>query len=130
MTAFPLGAQKAEDAKQEKKRAEAAKKNSEIRVAKENLKKKLPELRQLAQNGKKLTEEDIQGRHESVDDLERRIENIPDGLNRSKFGKVRQSIIYKRVSSGKYFQQLLRSGSHGASTPRQSGEERDKFHRH
>jgi len=103
LTAFPLGAQKAEEAKQEKKRAEAAKKNSEIRVAKENLKKKLPELRQLAQKGKKLTEEDIQGRHESVDDLERRIENIPDGLNRSKFGKVRRFLIWKKVNSGKYF---------------------------
>lgn len=79
---------KASEVSKETKKAEAARKNSEIRVAKEQLRKRLPELKELAQKkAKKLTEEQKSRREEHIQDIERRIEEIPDGLNKSKFGK-------------------------------------------
>lgn len=90
---------KAEEAHKEKKKADAAKKNSEIRVQKEQLRKRIPELKELmSKKAKKMSQADLEKRENSIQDIERQIEGIPDGLNKSKFGK--DALASQSVSVG------------------------------
>jgi SYP7 family syntaxin len=90
---------KADEAHREKKKADAAKKNSEIRVQKEQLRKRIPELKELmSKKAKKMSQADLEKRENSIQDIERQIEGIPDGLNKSKFGK--DALASQSVSVG------------------------------